>query len=367
MRARERFAWGVLAAVAVGTRLAAAQNLDRRQLERVEQALRQEGEAVIALADATTDERPAPPDFSLSWHNDFFKAQTGTFVPFIVGIAAEGRRVSTALLYVRVARRAHEERDGRGARRRPSVPTEGMTYPFEEIYPVEFSAPPGQPLRIARGFSIAPGDYDLTVVVRERDRGAERGRRPLAAVLRQPLSVPDFSAPGLTTSTVILADDVTVLREPLAADRLTERPYVIGTREIAPAADAVFRRNEELIVVFLVYNPTVTADKHFDLEVEYHFFRKSRDDAGGPAGPRAGRPAPAAEPGEVYVNRTEPQRFTPLVLGPQFDPAAGQPVMAGQGVPLAGFQEGDYRLAIRVTDLVSGRSIERQIVFNVRL
>ena len=40
--------------------------------------------------------------------------------------------------------------------------------------------------------------------------------------------------------------------------------------------------------------------------------------------------------------------------------------MAGQGVPLAGFQEGDYRLAIKVTDLSSGRSISREVMFTVR-
>ena len=40
--------------------------------------------------------------------------------------------------------------------------------------------------------------------------------------------------------------------------------------------------------------------------------------------------------------------------------------MAGQGVPLAGFQEGEYRLAIKVTDLVSGRSISREVTFTVR-
>ena len=40
--------------------------------------------------------------------------------------------------------------------------------------------------------------------------------------------------------------------------------------------------------------------------------------------------------------------------------------MAGQGVPLAGFQEGDYRLAIKVTDLIAGRSISREVRFTVR-
>jgi hypothetical protein len=54
------------------------------------------------------------------------------------------------------------------------------------------------------------------------------------------------------------------------------------------------------------------------------------------------------------------------VLGTAFDPAAGQPVMAGQGVPLSGFQEGDYRLAITITDRISGRSLGREISFTVR-
>jgi hypothetical protein len=352
MRARERFAAGVIVAVAVAARLAGSQSLDRRQVERLEHALRQEGEAVVALADAA-DDTSDPADFSLTWRADFFKAQSGTFVPFIVGIAPKGRRVPAALLYVRLARRAA-----------PSAPT-GTTYPFEEIYPIEWSAPPGQPLRVVRGFSIAPGEYDVTVVVRERDRSTDRSRRRLAAVWRQPLSVPDYGTPGLATSSVIVANDLTELAEPPAAT-LAERPYVIGAREILPAPDSVFRKAEELIVVFLIYNPTVTRDKHFDLEVEYHFFRKGPAARGGPGGPSPGRPVPAALPGEIYVNRTEPQRFTPVLLGPSFDPAAGQPVMAGQGVPLSGFAAGDYRLAITVTDVVSGQSIEREIEFSVR-
>jgi hypothetical protein len=35
-------------------------------------------------------------------------------------------------------------------------------------------------------------------------------------------------------------------------------------------------------------------------------------------------------------------------------------------VPLAGFPEGEYRLLIRVTDLISNRSLEREIAFTVR-
>ena len=78
---------------------------------------------------------------------------------------------------------------------------------------------------------------------------------------------------------------------------------------------------------------------------------------------RTGRVAALA--GERYFNRTEPQRFNPAILGPTFDPVAGQPVLAGQGVPLAGFPGGEYRLSIRVTDRVAGRSLERHVTFTV--
>lgn len=355
---RSRLAWSMLAAGLLAAE-AAAQDLDPRQLERIERVVRQEGEAILALADLPADESSAPSDFVLTWHNDYFKAQAGTFVPFVVSITPAGRKAAAALLYVRLARRGNGNGDDRPRNRALG---DGASFPVEEIYPVELAAERGRATRVARGFAVAPGDYDVTVVVRERERRDERRRR-LAGVLRRSLTVPDYSGSDLATSSIMLADAITALSTSLGPGELEERPYVVGSQEIHPAPDRLFRRHEELIVVFLVYNPFVTPDKQFDLEVEYHFFRKSGAPAG--ADPRTGPAVPAALPGESYVNRTEPQRFNPSVLGPQFDPASGQPVMAGQGVPLSGFQEGDYRLAIRVVDLVSGRSLERHVTFTV--
>ena len=355
MGARWRFVYAVTAMACIGGRILAAQAPDRRQLERLEQALRQEGQAIIALADAPPD-KSQPADFTLTWHHDFLKAQTGTFVPFVVTIAPRMARASAALLYVRAARPAQPASDGR---RRAPAGEGSVLHPFEEIYPVDLS---DQPVRIARGFALPAGEYQVTVVVRERED--QRGRRRLAAVLRQPLIVPDYATGTLATSTIMLAARLTVLPEPPPASTLVERPYVIGTREIEPASDSSFRPSEELIVVFLVYNPSVTPDRQFDLEVEYHFFRKSR---AGPGDQQPGVPAGlSALPGERYFNRTEPQRFNAAILGPPFDPGAGQPVMAGQGVPLAGFPEGEYRLLIRVTDLISKRSLVREVAFTVQ-
>ena len=369
MRARERFVWSVFAAAAISGRATVAQTLDRRQLERIEQTLRQEGQAVVALADAAeVGHDSLPADFTVTWHHDFLKAQTGTFIPFVVGITPREGRPSAALLYVRAARHRQDEPDERRSarNRRGGIGAELVAYAFEEIYPVELSVERGTAARVMRGFSLTPGDYDLIVVVREREREDERGRRRMAAALRHTLRVPDYSIGDLTTSTIMLADGLTILREPPSSAELALRPYAIGTRDIHPAVDNVFGRSEELIVVFLVYNPMVTPEKHFDLEVEYHFFRKGSPGSGAEEPALRAPQGVTVLSGERYFNRTEPQRFNPVVLGTDFDAGSGQPVMAGQGVPLGGFQDGDYRLSIRVKDLVSGRTIERDLMFSVR-
>ena len=126
----------------------------------------------------------------------------------------------------------------------------------------------------------------------------------------------------------MLADRVTVLPAALSADELVERPYVIGQNEIVPAEDDRFQRGEELVVVFLVYNPAVTAEKRFDLQVDNHFFRKG---AAGKPGAAPSGPHPPAQDGERYFNHTDPQRFTPAVMGGSSTPPAGNRCWPARG------------------------------------
>ncbi len=330
---------------------------DRQASERFEEAQRREGEALVSLADAAMSGR-ASSDFSIQWRNDFLKAQNGTFVPFTLTVDRSTLTAASLLMYVRAARRD------------AAAPARGMPirYPFDIIFPVDLPAPQNvptsQPIRITRGFAVPAGDYDVYVALRERAEdplGAETRLR--AAVLKQPLTVPDFWAGDLMTSTVILADRIDALPASIAGDDVLERPYVIGQNEIHPAAGTDFRKNRELIVVFLIYNPTVTAEKNFDIQVDYHLFRKVPAGTAGEAAPAAGQPA--ARAGERYVTRTNPQRFTPPVMGAHFDPAAGQPMLAGQGILLSSFQDGEYRLGITVTDMVSRKTVSRDVTFTV--
>jgi hypothetical protein len=344
---------------------AAAQSDGNRaaQDRTTEEAQRVEGTAILELADAALAGKPVPTDFSLRWHPDFLKAQQGTFVPFVLTVDGPSLPKTPALLYVRAVAKslAGQQRNVRG--KKPDEAADPQ-YPVDIIFPVDVQAEKGRPARIIRGFSAPPGDYDVCLVLRERPSAtASRHSAAKAGTLTQSLTVPEFWTGELTLSSVILADRLTLLSEAPAPDQLLERPYVIGLNDVEPAADSRFGKDEELICVFLVYNPRIAPDKTFDVEVEYHFYRRTgRADKNERAAPGEHPPERA---GETYVNHTRPQRFNAATMGTGFNPAAGQPIMAGQGVPLAGFQEGDYRLMIKVTDLFAGKILTRDVNFTV--
>ena len=348
-------------------RAEASRPRDSEDRELIERTHREEGEAVLALADDAMAGKQVPSDFAVQWQNDFVKAQRGTFVPFTLTIDATPLSKPSALVYVRARRRENGEAGAKRGRTRESRGRTGVgdaSYPVDAIFPVALTPVPGQSIRISRGFSVQPGEYDVFVVMRERVEPGASKPQPKAAVIRQPLNVPDFWLGELTTSSVIVADRLMTLTEPIPADQLAERPYAVGRSEITPAVDHRFRRDEELIVVFLVYNPMVTTERQFDVKVEYHFFRKV--DAEGQPEPAGEQPTHSStRAGEKYFNHTDPQRFSPALMGSAFDPRSGEPLMAGQVVPLAGFQEGDYRLELQVIDLLSGKSISRDVLFTV--
>lgn len=335
---------------------------DRRDQGRLDEAHRREAEVLVRLADDARAGRAAD-DFAIDWRNDFLKAEPGTFVPFTVTIDRSELTASHALMYVR-AIRLPETGAGRRASEGRTAPRKGDEhFAFDAIFPVFLGGPQREPLRVSRGFAVPAGDYEVYVTLRERpaDPLSPRPGRLKAAVLKQPLAVPDYWTGELSASTVMLADRIEVLPQALGPDEALERPYVIGQNDVRLAASSRFRKNRELIVVFVVYNPTVTADRRFDIQVDYHLYHRGASGAGMqlPEG------TPPPREGERYVTHTEPQRFNPSVLGPRVDPAAGHPVMAGQGILLSSFQEGEYRLGITITDLLSRKTLSRDVTFTV--
>jgi len=307
---------------------------------KLDKNLRQDAEATVKLVDGvmTGQASTAAQAFTIGWSNDFLKAQDGRiYVPFTISIDAGALTTRAVTFYLRVVSRTAAE-TGEGEKKTQAP------YAFEDVWFPELAAPaPGQPFRFSRAFAVPAGDYDVYVAVRERP--GDRKATPKASVLKQPATVPDYWNGELATSSVIVAEGVEQLTETLSPEEQAEHPYTIGAMQLTPAANLDFTTNEELSVVFLVYNPALK-DKKPDIQVEYKFHQKTPD-------------------GEKYFNRTPPTVLNADTLGAGFDLDLGYQLVAGQSVPLLSFPPGDYRLEIEVQDKLAEKTLTRDVFFTV--
>jgi len=325
----------------------------------------QEVQTVYHMADAAMAGQ-VPSEFPIQLQTDFLKAQAGrVWVPLTLTLDPAKTAPGPLTLYLRVTPRGmtapavapaapdpakdskdkdkdkkrKDDKDKKGgAAPAPAAPT----YPYDDVALLELKAPAaGQPLRIQRGIGVPSGSYDLYVVMHER---AANGK---SSVLKQPLDVPNYAGSELMTSSIILAERVEQLTAPIAADQQSEHPYAFGQTEIVVSPERKFKKTQELIVLFQIYNPNLTADKKFNLEATYTFYRQ--------------------EPGgEKRFNSTEPQQFTNETMGAAFDPTgATSSIQAGQGIPLQSFPDGNYRLEVKVTDKQSTKVLTQNINFTV--
>jgi hypothetical protein len=321
----------------------AAQRREDQKRDRLSREQRQEVQAVVKLLDEVLKGQPPPSDFAIGWHNDFLKAQEGrTYVPFTLTLEPGAMTTPSASLYLRVVDRnqAAKKEETEKERERKEV-----LYAFEDVYFVDLKPSEDGKIRLSRAFAVPGGEYDVFVLLREWSEKRARDAKPKTALLKQPLTIPNFYTSELTTSTIILADRVEPLSAPLPPEQQAENPYTLGTTRIVPALDTKFTKKEELNIIFLVYNPQVKGTKP-DVTVEYNFHQVLPE-------------------GEKYFNRTNPQQFNAQTLPPQFDLTAGHQLVAGQSVPLASFPEGEYRLEIKITDNAAGKSITRDVRFSV--
>src|SRR5262249_28431794 len=158
--------------------------------------------------------------------------------------------------------------------------------------------------------------------------------------------VPNYTNGEFATSTVILAERVDQLPSPLPPDQQSEHPYAFGQQEIVVSPEHKFKKSQELIVLVQIYNPSLSADKKFNLEATYTFFRQ---DGGA----------------EKRFNSTEPQTFPPETMGAAFDPGGNSAIQAGQGIALQSFPEGNYRLEIKITDKLNAKVLTQNVNFTV--
>jgi hypothetical protein len=225
---------------------------------------------------------------------------------------------------------------------------------FEDAYFVDISADraPGDPITFSRAFTSGSGEYDVFIALRDSAGQPSEEDPPADAaatlmMLKEEVTVPDLWTAGLTTSSIIVADVVEPLAQPLTPDQHVLDPYTLGTTRIVPKNDRSFGKQQELSLVFLVYNPSLGSDQKPDVTIEYNFHTQ-------------------AAGAEEFFNKTNPQQFNAQTLPPGFDMALGHQIVAGQAVPLTLFPAGDYRLEIKVTDNASGASVTQNVGFTVR-
>ena len=293
-------------AVALSGTFALAQSAkpDTKKRSKQEQ---QEIEAIVKVVDGVMAGQPAPTDIQLTITPFFLKSQEQrTFVPF-------------------KAKKAE--------------------YPWDDIHFI-----PAAQLtsgKLNRVFMAAPGTYDVYLAMKERlSEKAPKTQTAKMGVLKQSITVPDFQNGEINTSSLLITDKVNMLNAPVSADEARERPFVFGAQELIPAADMDFTKAEELSIFFQVYNPGLDQAGKPNILMEYEFHKKEGE-------------------AEKFFNKTNPQTVSAANLPPQFDPAKF-PVPGGITVPLASFAEGQYRLAIKISDKVSGKVLTRDVNFTVK-
>lgn len=315
-------------------------------------------QSAVDATEAAMTGQPAT-DFKLTFRNDALKALEGkTYVPFTITFdQAQAPAGKMLTMFTRVVDKTKaapappaDAKKGKEDTSKPLHPE----YVYQDGSFITLTPPASatEPYRISRAFAVPAGEYDVYVTLKERlpvDAKDREKAQTKGGVIKQTITVPDFWSEELATSSIIVAEKVEPLSAPLTPREQIEQPYTLGTTQIFPSLTNTFSKKDELSIVFLIYNPVLGADKKPDVAVDYSFYQKVASEA----------------TGEKFFNKTNPQVFSAKTLPPQFDTAAGHQLVAGQSLPLGSFPEGEWRLEIKVTDKLSGKTVTHNVKFVV--
>ncbi len=349
MHIRRVLTLAVAVATLSGAPVLVAQNNqqpNRRDQERRSQAEQRDIQALVQMVDAVAaGKQPAPADIGLRWENNHFLrgADGSTYVPFTVAVDATKLAAPGAAFYVRVVNKnaapvPAAEQGNRGRNQPPPA----VVYPWDNVNFMDVPADG----KVSRAMALKPGEYEVFITIKEKSPLEPQRNQPpaKAGLLRRDLTVPDFNGTDLSTSSVFIGD-IEQLTAPLTPAQQQENPYTFGNMRVLPSTDFKLKKSGELQVLFWVYGTQQTSGKP-DVLIEYNFHIK------------------AAE-GEKYFNKTAPQLLNASTLPPQFDVAAGHQLPGSLVVPLMSFPAGEYRLEIKVTDKISGKTLTQNANFTV--
>ena len=230
---------------------------------------------------------------------------------------------------------------------------------FENGFYAEAGATEGDRVRIAGFVQAEGGDYDLYIAVRDSFDGEapiERSLDPVTrritqetvvppiTILRERVTIPDLWNGELQTGSVLLLQDLQPLTQVPSDEDIAESPYLLTGFRATPRLSADFRKQDALGFLFGIYNAGHDGGMP-DITVAYDFYTRT-------------------DGGEEFFNRTAPQQLGSQTLPPGFD-VRQFPLVIPQNIPLGGFQAGDYRLEIKVTDNEEDAELTRDLFFSV--
>jgi hypothetical protein len=324
----------VNAAVFAQSKPQEAPKLTKPQLEQLE--------ALSTLVDAVmAGKEAAPADAKLQAHYHFVKSTTNIFVPYLVEVSA-GRFTSFPVaVYVRAV-----QKSGAAAAPSPAGAAKTVEYPFTDLYflsDAKTLRPTGaETAEFNRGLQLPPGEFDLYIAMMETQPRNTK-TPPKRVVHTQSLTVPDISS-GLTTSSIILAKQLEDAPPQLTPQQQLEQPFTFGGNKITPAFPSIFAKSAELLFVFFIYNQGVGADGKPEVDVNYLFYRANE-----------------AKP----FSKAATSSLNAKTLPAEFNASAGHQLVVAQGIPLASFAPGDYKLEISIADKTNNQSIKRDVPFTV--
>jgi hypothetical protein len=113
-----------------------------------------------------------------------------------------------------------------------------------------------------------------------------------------------------------------------------------------PSLDFKFSKNDELTILFYIYNAGLDQAGKPNVTVDYNFYHKTGE-------------------AEKFFNKTPTLELNAKTLPPAFDAKAGHQLNGGQGLPLASFEAGEYRAEIKIVDKVTGKTKTENVRFTV--
>ncbi|HYJ86159.1 MAG TPA: GWxTD domain-containing protein [Pyrinomonadaceae bacterium] len=175
-----------------------------------------------------------------------------------------------------------------------------------------------------KAIALAPGTYKVDVVVRDVASGA-------TGVRRVGFTVPKYDPQKLSTSTLVLASKLESLGDQPAVGQ-----FVIGQQKVIPNVSGIYRRGNPIGVYLQVYNAGIDQTTlRPSVDVEYALLKD----------------------GKELGKQTEDWRGMS---------DAGQKLTLAKLIDSRGLPPGDYELAIRIRDRVSGQALTPTAKFTVQ-